>query len=76
MHKFLKKIKKKCSSTDNQNLISILEHFISDDPQTQWLITTQTGGGLIAVKDELLNVLTVTEETFLKKTLNIPHLKF
>ena len=73
MCEFLKKIKKKCNSTDNQNLISILEHFISDNPQTQLLITTQTRGGLIAVKDELLNVFTVTEETFRKKTVNIPH---
>ena len=73
--KFLKKIKKKCNSTDNQNLISILEHFISDNPQTQRLITTQTRGRLIAVKDELLNDFTVTEETFRKKTV-ISHTQY
>ena len=71
--KFLKKIKRKCNSTDNQNPISILEHFISDNPQTQQLITTKTRGGLIDVKDKLLNVFTITEETFRKKTVNIPH---
>ena len=41
MHKFPKKIKKERNSTDNQNLISILENFISDNPRTQRLITTQ-----------------------------------
>lgn len=41
VHKFPKKIKKERNSTDNQNLISILENFISDNPRTQRLITTQ-----------------------------------
>ena len=73
VHKFIKKIKNKCNSIDNQNLISILEHFISDNPQTRQLITTQTRGGLMAVKDELLNIFTVTEETLGERTVNIPH---
>ena len=73
MHKFLKRSKKKRNSTDNQNLISVLEHFISDNPQTQHLIPTQPRGELIAVKDELLNVFTVTEETFPKKKVYTPH---
>ena len=73
MHKFIKKIKNKCNSIDNQNLISILEHFISDNPQTQQLITTQTRGGEMAVKDELLNIFTVTEEKLGERTVNIPH---
>ena len=73
VHKFIKKIKNKCNSIDNQNLISILEHFISDNPQTQQLITTQTRGGEMAVKDELLNIFTVTEEKLGERTVNIPH---
>ena len=53
MHKISRKLKRN-AATDNQILISITEHFISDNPQTQRLITTQTRLGLIAVKDELL----------------------
>ena len=61
------------NSTDNQNVISILVLFVSDNLQTQQLTATQTQDGLIAVKDELLNVFTVTEKTFWKKTLNTSH---
>ena len=45
-------------------MISILEDFILDNPQTKRLITTQTRDGLIAVKDKLLNIFTVNEEKF------------
>ena len=57
----------------NLNVISILVDFILDNPQTKRLITTQTRGGLIAVKDKLLNIFTVNEEKFWRKTVNSPH---
>ena len=69
MHKISRKLKRN-AATDNQILISITEHFISDNPQTQRLITTQTRLRLIAVKDELLNIFTVTKETFRERTVN------
>ena len=62
VHKFLKKIKKKSSSTDNkkirsQSLLNILFQII---PKLSNQL--QKKGGLIAVKDELLSLFTVTEE--------------